>query len=309
MATPSGWEKELKQQEGEVPAGLKNEVAHVPGDAGKAGNLDPGAWVPTVCSYPSLLGGGATRFGREGDSTCALAAPGAILNIAEDPGSPSKDCEQIRGRPEHRGSQSPLAELRRVGRETGQSLPTVPTESTGVTGQATSGAAQLYRRPAQTRSPAKGHGPKRPSGVEAAGSPKHSWRCLFRGAPAPEASATLPPSSPTAQPSSHGRRPTHRVSPCDRASQPGPALRSQALLSAPGPALCSQAPRQAVPPAAAKPRQAVQPAAAKPRQALRPAAVFPRQLLLSAAVPLRRVLLPGVVQLGQALPSAARPPR
>lgn len=118
MATPSCWEKELKQHEVDVPAGLKKKVTRAPGDVQGTGNRDIGTRVPTTWSDRSLSGGGtAARFGTAGDSTCAVAAPGAILNIAEDPGSPSMDCEESMGHPELQGSQSPLAELRRVGRE------------------------------------------------------------------------------------------------------------------------------------------------------------------------------------------------
>ncbi|XP_019489474.1 PREDICTED: uncharacterized protein CXorf67-like [Hipposideros armiger] len=238
MATQSCWEKELKQQEGEVPAGPENEVAAAHGNAQGTGNPDPSTWVPTISSDQSLSGGGTPRSGTAGDSTCAVATPGAILVIAEDPGSPSMDCVQATGRPEHRGSQSPLAELRRVGPGTAH------VESGDARGQATRGTDEASGRPAQTRSPAKSREQKRPSGIEAAGALERSRHCLFLGAPAPEASVPLSPSSPMAQPSSHRRRPAPRASPCDRTSLPGPALRSQALLSAPGPALRSQAARQ-----------------------------------------------------------------
>lgn len=76
MATPWCWEKELKQQEGEVPAGPMNEeVAPAPGDAHGTGNRDPGTWVPTVSSDRSLSGGGAPRVGTAGASSCVVAAP------------------------------------------------------------------------------------------------------------------------------------------------------------------------------------------------------------------------------------------
>ncbi|KAF6389867.1 hypothetical protein mRhiFer1_003557 [Rhinolophus ferrumequinum] len=205
MATPSCWEKELKQQEGEVPAGPNNEVTPAPGDARGTGNRDPGTWVPTVSSDRSLSGGGAPRVVTAGASSCAVAAPGAILTVAEDPGPPSMDCVQSRGRPEHQGSPSPLAELRYVKPVTGQRLQMAPAASADARGQATSGAGQAGGRRTQTRSPAKGRGRKRPGGEEAVGAPKLPRRCLFPGAPEPEGSAPLPPSSPTAQPSS----PTH----------------------------------------------------------------------------------------------------
>uniref|UniRef100_A0A671E084 EZH inhibitory protein n=1 Tax=Rhinolophus ferrumequinum TaxID=59479 RepID=A0A671E084_RHIFE len=227
MATPSCWEKELKQQEGEVPAGPNNEVTPAPGDARGTGNRVPtGTWIPTVSSDRSLSGGGAPRVVTAGASSCAVAAPGAILIVAEDPGPPSMDCVQSRGRPEHPGSPSPHAELRCVRPET------APAASADARGQATSGAGQAGGRPTQTRSPAKGRGRKRPGGEEAVGAPK---------LPEPEGSAPLPPSSPTAQPSSRRCRPAPRASPCSRASQPGPALGSQALLSAPGSVLPSEA--------------------------------------------------------------------
>ncbi|KAM5195199.1 EZH inhibitory protein isoform 2-T2 [Hipposideros larvatus] len=260
MATRSGWEKELKQQEG----------------------------------------GGAIRFCTASDSTCAVAAPGAILVIAEDPGSPSMDSLQARGRPALQGSQSPLAELRRVGPEAGQSLQNVPTESAGATGQATSGAGQLRGRPAQTRSPAKGRGQKRSSGVEAAGAPKRSRRCLFVEAPAPEASANLPPSSPTAQPSSHCRRPAPRAGPCVRASQPGPALQSQGLLSTPGHALGSQAsgPCPALrsrtsPPGRASRRRETSPGPAPRRREAAPGPAPRRREAAPGPAPRRREAAPG----------------
>uniref|UniRef100_A0A671DRW2 EZH inhibitory protein n=1 Tax=Rhinolophus ferrumequinum TaxID=59479 RepID=A0A671DRW2_RHIFE len=273
MATPSCWEKELKQQEGEVPAGPNNEVAPDPGDARGTGNRNPGACVLTVSRDQSLSGGGAPHVGTAGASSCAVAAPGAILIVAEDPGPPSMDCVLTRGRPEHQGSPSPLTELKCVGPETNQSLQTAPAASADARGQATSGAGQAGGRPTQTRSPEKGRGQKRPGGEEAVGAPKLPRCCLFPGAPEPEGSAPLPPSSPTAQPSSRRCRPAPRASPCSRASQPGPALGSQALLSAPGTAPRTvggpaSRRREAVPGPASHRREAVGGPASRRREAV-----------------------------------------
>ncbi|XP_015989644.2 EZH inhibitory protein [Rousettus aegyptiacus] len=237
MATQSCCEKEQKQQQGEVPAGPKNQVPAVPGGTHEAKSHDAGAGVPTVPSDPSRSGDGASRGGIAGASSCAMAAAGAISSTAEDPGPLSIDCEQESGRPEQQGGPSPHAVLRPVGPETGRGLQTVYADSAATMGQATNGAVPASGRLTQTRGSAKGRGRKRPSRAEAAQAQKLPWRCMFPGAPAP-----LPPSSSRAQRSSHSRR-APQTSPLSGRIQPGPVLRSQALLSTSGPALRSHSAR------------------------------------------------------------------
>ncbi|XP_072812804.1 EZH inhibitory protein [Vicugna pacos] len=102
MATQSSCEKQ-KPQQGEVPAGPKNEVASVPGDTRGTRNPHPGASVSTVSSDPAPLVGGALRGGPAGSSSCNVAAAGAFSLPGEDPGLPSVDCVWFLNRAEASG--------------------------------------------------------------------------------------------------------------------------------------------------------------------------------------------------------------
>uniref|UniRef100_A0A8C0DLD8 EZH inhibitory protein n=1 Tax=Balaenoptera musculus TaxID=9771 RepID=A0A8C0DLD8_BALMU len=243
VAAQSCCEKEQKPQQGEMPAGPKNEVASAPGDTRGTENPNPGALVPTVSSNPSPSGGGAPRGGTAGSSSCKMAAAGAISLTGEDPGPPSVDGVQEGGRPDLHGGGSPHAELSCVVPRMGQGVQTVPVLSGAAVWQAARGAGQ---RPTQTTSPGKGRGRKRPSGEEASRSLKLPRRCLFSGAAVSPWSASSPPSSPRSEPSSCGpalRSQAVRAGPalCRRATQSGPAVRSRPAhrrrrASAPGPA-------------------------------------------------------------------------
>ncbi|XP_038320530.1 EZH inhibitory protein [Canis lupus familiaris] len=235
MATPLSKEKAQKQQLGEVPPGPKNEVALAPGDACGVSNPDPGASVPSVSSDLSPSGGGALHSGTAGSSASALAAVGAISITGEGPWLPFMGCVPERERANLQGGHSPRAELKCVVPEAGQGLQTSHAGSVATMVQAMRGVGPASGPPTQAISPGKGHGRELTSHEETAQAQKPPRRrCLF---PGPQCPVPVPPSSPTSQP--HGRR-RSRASLCGLASQPGPALRSQAR---PGPALRSQAAR------------------------------------------------------------------
>uniref|UniRef100_A0A8C0L6B5 EZH inhibitory protein n=1 Tax=Canis lupus dingo TaxID=286419 RepID=A0A8C0L6B5_CANLU len=243
MATPLSKEKAQKQQLGEVPPGPKNEVALAPGDACGVSNPDPGASVPSVSSDLSPSGGGALHSGTAGSSASALAAVGAISITGEGPWLPFMGCVPERERANLQGGHSPRAELKCVVPEAGQGLQTSHAGSVATMVQAMRGVGPASGPPTQAISPGKGHGRELTSHEETAQAQKPPRRrCLF---PGPQCPVPVPPSSPTSQP--HGRR-RSRASLCGLASQPGPALRSQARpalrsrlhASLPGPALHSR---------------------------------------------------------------------
>ncbi|XP_041596340.1 EZH inhibitory protein [Vulpes lagopus] len=235
MATPSSKEKAQKQQLGEVPPGPKNEVALAPGDACGVSNPDPGASVPSVSSDLSPSGGGALHSGTAGSSASALAAVGAISITGEGPWLPFMGCVLERERANLQGGRSPRTELKCVVPEAGQGLQTSHAGSVATMVQAMRGVGPTSGPPTQAMSPGKGHGRELTSHEETAEAQKPPRRrCLF---PGPQCPMPVPPSSLTSQP--RGRR-RSQASPCGLASQPGPALRSQAR---PGPALRSQAAR------------------------------------------------------------------
>uniref|UniRef100_A0A452R0Y9 EZH inhibitory protein n=1 Tax=Ursus americanus TaxID=9643 RepID=A0A452R0Y9_URSAM len=217
MATPSSEEKALKQQQGEMPAGPKNEVAPAPGDARGVGNPDPGASVPSISSSLSPSGGGAPHSGTAGSSASALAAVGAIAINGEGPELPSTARVQERERADLQGGRSPHAELRCVVPGAGQGLQASHAGGVAAMVQAMRGVGQASGPPTLTTSPGKGRGRKLTHHEEAAQAQKPPWRrCLFPGLPRPQCPVTLPPSSPGAQLSASRRH----------ASAPGPALRS-----------------------------------------------------------------------------------
>ncbi|XP_044767546.1 EZH inhibitory protein [Neomonachus schauinslandi] len=238
MDAPSSDQKAQKEEQGEVPEGLKNEVAPAPSDARGAGNPDPSALVPSVSSGLSPSGGGAPQSGTAGSSASALAAVGAISINGEGPELPSTGCVQERERADLQGGRSPHAKLRCVVPGAGLGLQASHAGGVAAMVQAMRGVGQASGPPTLTASPGRGRGRKQPGRKEAAQAQKPpERRCLFPALPTAQCPVPLPPpSSPGSQPS--GRR-RSRASPSGHASQPGPALRSQAR--APGPALRSQA--------------------------------------------------------------------
>ncbi|XP_030879319.1 EZH inhibitory protein-like, partial [Leptonychotes weddellii] len=231
MDTPSSDQKAQMQEQGEVPEGPKNEVAPAPGDP------DPSTLVPSVSSGLSPSGGGAPQSGTAGSSASALAAVGAISINGEGPELPSTGCVQERERADLQGGRSPHAKLRCVVPGAGLGLQASHAGGVAAMVQAMRGVGQASGPPTLTASPGRGRGRKQPGREEAAQAQKlPERRCLFPALPTAQCPVPLPPSSPGSQPS--GRRHS-RASPSGHASQPGPALRSQAR--APGPALRSQA--------------------------------------------------------------------
>ncbi|EFB14241.1 hypothetical protein PANDA_021456, partial [Ailuropoda melanoleuca] len=235
MATPSSEEKAQKQQQGEMPAGPKNEVAPDPGDARGVGNPDPGASVPSISSSLSPSGGGAPHSGTAGSSASALAVVGAIAINGEGPELPSTARVQERERADLQGGRSPHAELRRVVPGAGQGLQASHAGGVAAMVQAMRGVGQASGPPTLTTSPGKGRGRKQPRRGEAAQAQKPPWqRCLFPVLVRPQCPVPLPPSSPGSQPSGRHRS---RVSLRDlrsQAARPGPALNGHA--TPPGPA-------------------------------------------------------------------------
>ncbi|KAG8517542.1 EZH inhibitory protein [Galemys pyrenaicus] len=232
MATQSHWKMEQKQLLGEVPPGPKIEVASDHGDVCGAGDPDTLASAPRVLSDLSGSSGAATA-----GSSLPVAA-GVISISGDDPGQPFLDTVQVQGPSDVQGAQSSHTYPICVVLKKGEGIQTTPESSAAAVVQATRGNGPVGGCVSQTPGPGNGTGKKQSSWAEAAQVQKPVKCYLIPEYLEPQKSVPLPPSSPTAQPSSGGGH--FWASLGCQASRPGPALRSH--TKPPGPAVCLGAP-------------------------------------------------------------------